>query len=93
MSSPYDRLRDVVQRLPESPGVYKFFDEEKILIYVGKAKNIRKRVTSYFTKNSGVNRKTLKLVSEISDIDFTVANTEFDALLLENNFIKQNKPK
>ena len=93
MSSSYDKLREIVHRLPESPGVYKFFDTEKTLIYVGKAKNIRKRVTSYFTKNSGVNRKTLKLVSEIDDIDFTVANSEFDALLLENNFIKQNQPK
>jgi excinuclease ABC subunit C len=93
MSTPYDRLRDVVQRLPDEPGVYKFFDEEKTLIYVGKAKNIRKRVTSYFNKNAGVNRKTLRLVSEIVSIDFTVANSEFDALLLENNFIKQNQPK
>lgn len=93
MTTPYDRLREVVQRLPDEPGVYKFFDEDRTLIYVGKAKNIRKRVTSYFNKNAGVNRKTLKLVSEIADIDFTVANSEFDALLLENNFIKQNQPK
>lgn len=93
MATPYEKLRDVVQRLPDEPGVYKFFNDEKTLIYVGKAKNIRKRVTSYFNKNTGVNRKTLKLVSEIDAIDFTVANTEFDALLLENNFIKQNQPK
>jgi excinuclease ABC subunit C len=88
-----DRLKEIVHRLPESPGVYKFYSEDDILIYVGKAKNIKKRVTSYFTKNTGVNRKTLKLVSEIGRIDFTVSNTEFDALLLENNFIKQNQPK
>lgn len=93
MTTPYDRLREVVQRLPESPGVYKFYSDDDILIYVGKAKNIKKRVTSYFTKSTGVNRKTLKLVSEIIRIDFTVSNTEFDALLLENNFIKQNQPK
>lgn len=93
MTSPTDRLKEIVHRLPESPGVYKFFSKEDILIYVGKAKNIKKRVTTYFTKNSGVNRKTLKLVSEIHRIDFTVSNTEFDALLLENNFIKQNQPK
>src|SRR6187431_145502 len=93
MDAPIDRLKEIVHRLPESPGVYKFYSEDDILIYVGKAKNIRKRVTSYFTKNTGVNRKTLKLVSEIADIDFTVSNTEFDALLLENNFIKQNQPK
>jgi excinuclease ABC subunit C len=93
MNAPIDRLKEIVHRLPESPGVYKFYSEDDILIYVGKAKNIKKRVTSYFTKNSGVNRKTLKLVSEIDRIDFTVSNTEFDALLLENNFIKQNQPK
>lgn len=93
MSSSYDRLKEVVQRLPESPGVYKFYNDEDVLIYIGKAKNIKKRVTSYFTKSTGVNRKTLKLVSEIIRIDFTVSNTEFDALLLENNFIKQNQPK
>ncbi|HTE34139.1 MAG TPA: excinuclease ABC subunit UvrC [Chryseolinea sp.] len=93
MADAYDRLKEVVQRLPDSPGVYKFFNEEQVLIYVGKAKNIKKRVTSYFTKSTGVNRKTLKLVSEIANIDFTVSNSEFDALLLENNFIKQNQPK
>ncbi len=93
MTSPIDRLKEIVHRLPESPGVYKFYSEDDILIYVGKAKNIKKRVTSYFTKNTGVNRKTLKLVSEINRIDFTVSNSEFDALLLENNFIKQNQPK
>ncbi len=93
MTTPIDRLKEIVHRLPESPGVYKFYSEDDILIYVGKAKNIKKRVTSYFSKNTGVNRKTLKLVSEINRIDFTVSNTEFDALLMENNFIKQNQPK
>jgi excinuclease ABC subunit C len=89
----YDRLKEVVSRLPESPGVYRFYNDEDELIYVGKAKSIRKRVSSYFNKQSGVNRKTLRLVSEIQKIDYTVSNTEFDALLLENNFIKQNQPK
>jgi len=93
MDTLIDRLREVVQRLPDSPGIYRFYNEEDVLIYVGKAKNIKKRVTSYFSKSTGVNRKTLKLVSEICRIDFTVSNTEFDALLLENNFIKQNQPK
>ena len=88
-----DRLRDVVQRLPDSPGVYKFYNQEGVLIYIGKAKSIKKRVSSYFSKSSGINRKTLRLVSEIANIDYTVSNTEFDALLLENNFIKQNQPK
>ena len=88
-----DRLREVVQRLPDSPGVYKFYSQEGVLIYIGKAKSIKKRVSSYFSKSSGINRKTLRLVSEIANIDYTVSNSEFDALLLENNFIKQNQPK
>jgi excinuclease ABC subunit C len=89
----YDLLKEVVSRLPETPGVYKFYNEQEELIYVGKAKSIRKRVSSYFNKQAGVNRKTLRLVSEIAKIDYTISNTEFDALLLENNFIKQNQPK
>lgn len=93
MVDMYDRLKDVVQRLPDSPGVYKFYNSEDVLIYIGKAKSIKKRVSSYFSKASGINRKTLRLVSEIAKIDYTVSNTEFDALLLENNFIKQNQPK
>jgi excinuclease ABC subunit C len=88
-----DRLKEVVQRLPDSPGVYKFYNKDGILIYIGKAKSIKKRVSSYFSKSSGINQKTLRLVSEIVNIDYTVSNTEFDALLLENNFIKQNQPK
>lgn len=88
-----DQLKDVVSRLPDEPGVYRYYDEADQLIYVGKAKSLKKRVSSYFSKSTGVNRKTLRLVSEIRRIDFTVANSEFDALLLENNFIKQNQPK
>lgn len=93
MAGREDRLKEVVQRLPDSPGVYKFYNSEGVLIYIGKAKSLKKRVSSYFSKSSGINRKTLKLVSEIDSIDYTVSNTEFDALLLENNFIKQNQPK
>ena len=88
-----DALKEKVASLPDSPGIYKFYNKDNILIYVGKAKSLRKRVTSYFTKQSVYNRKTEKLVSEIRNIEFTLANTEFDALLLENNFIKQNQPK
>jgi excinuclease ABC subunit C len=86
-------LKEVVSRLPDSPGVYRFYNDQNELIYVGKAKSLRKRVSSYFNKQAGVNRKTLRLVSEISRIDYTISNSEFDALLLENNFIKQNQPK
>ncbi|MEQ8424554.1 MAG: excinuclease ABC subunit UvrC, partial [Cyclobacteriaceae bacterium] len=88
-----DALKPQVASLPDSPGIYKFANKEGILIYVGKAKNLKKRVNSYFTKQSQYNRKTEKLVSEIANIEYTITNSEFDALLLENNFIKQNQPK
>lgn len=88
-----DQLKQHIQLLPDSPGVYRFYNSDDILIYVGKAKNIKKRVSSYFNKIEGVNRKTLRLVSEINKIEYTVSGTEFDALLLENNLIKQNQPK
>ncbi|MBK5279123.1 MAG: excinuclease ABC subunit C, partial [Bacteroidia bacterium] len=86
-------LVEQVSSLPDVPGVYRFYNNEEILIYVGKAKSLKKRVNSYFTKQSQNNRKTEKLVSEIFKIEYTIAPSEFDALLLENNFIKQNQPK
>ncbi|UII34230.1 excinuclease ABC subunit UvrC [Fulvivirga ulvae] len=79
--------------LPNSPGVYKFFNKDEELIYVGKAKSLKKRVASYFSKSHQLNRKTKKLISEIVSMEYTLANTEFDALLLENNLIKENQPK
>jgi excinuclease ABC subunit C len=88
-----DTLKAVIAQLPDSPGVYKFFNSESIIIYVGKAKSLKKRVSSYFNKQSTYNRKTEKLVSEIRSIEFTLAESEFDALLLENNFIKQFQPR
>lgn len=86
-------LKQAISILPDLPGIYRFYDSENSLIYVGKAKNIRKRVSSYFNKNAGVNLKTQRLVSEIDHVDYTVSDSEFDALLMENNFIKQNHPK
>ncbi len=88
-----DVLKGQVASLPDSPGVYRFYNTEETLIYVGKAKSLKKRVSSYFNKQSQYNRKTEKLVSEICKIEYTIAPSEFDALLLENNFIKQNQPK
>src|SRR6478735_10250085 len=88
-----DVLKEQVASLPDSPGVYRFYNEDEILIYVGKAKSLKKRVSSYFNKQSQYNRKTEKLVSEIDRIEYTLAPSEFDALLLENNLIKQNQPK
>lgn len=86
-------LKRSLDHLPHQAGVYKFFDSAKTLIYVGKAKDLRKRVSSYFTKSSGHNRKTLQLVHEITSLEYVVVNSEFDALLLENNLIKENQPK
>jgi len=88
-----ESLKAIVSNLPDSPGVYRYYNEEDVLIYVGKAKSLKKRVSSYFNKQSQYSRKTEKLVSEIRKIEYTLANTEFDALLLENNLIKQNQPK
>ena len=81
-----------LKTLPDSPGVYQYFDKNEVVIYVGKAKNLKKRVTSYFTKNHE-NAKTRILVKQIINIKHIVVNTETDALLLENNPIKKYKPK
>lgn len=78
--------------LPENPGCYLFLDKSKKIIYIGKAKNLKKRVTSYFTKKDH-DSKTQALVEHINEIDFIATNTEVEALLLENNLIKKNKPK
>jgi excinuclease ABC subunit C len=85
--------RNEVNKLPDQPGVYTFYDEERTLIYVGKAKSLKKRVGSYFNRSTSTSRKTLKMVSEIRKIEFTIVNSEFDALLLENSLIKKNQPK
>lgn len=81
------------QTLPDHPGVYKYFNEENELIYVGKAKSLKKRVSSYFNKNTGVNLKTRRMVKEIVRIEITLVDSELDALLLENNLIKKIQPK
>lgn len=82
-----------VSKLPSQPGVYRFLNKQGKAIYVGKAKDLKKRVASYFNKSSLPNRKTMRMVWEISTIECTVVNSEFDALLLENNLIKKNQPK
>lgn len=86
------RLKAIVSNLPDKPGSYQYYDEHGTIIYVGKAKNLKNRVSSYFHKE--VDRyKTKVLVSKIHDITYTVVNTEEDALLLENNLIKKYQPK
>lgn len=85
-------LKDIVSRLPDKPGSYQFYDDTKTIIYVGKAKNLKSRVSSYF--HAEVDRfKTKVLVSKIFDISYTVVNTEEDALLLENALIKKYNPR
>ena len=85
-------LKGIVSRLPEKPGSYQFYDDKHTIIYVGKAKNLKARVSSYF--HTEVDRfKTKVLVSKIHDISYTVVNTEEDALLLENSLIKKYNPK
>ncbi len=79
--------------VPDKPGIYKFFSGDNSLIYVGKAKNLRKRVSSYFVNKAGHNRKTQILISEIRKVEYTISESEFDAFLLENNLIKENQPK
>lgn len=83
----------LLKSLPEEPGIYKFYNEEKSIIYVGKAKNLKKRVNSYFGSNKNKDRKTRRLVSQIEDVQFSVVLRESEALLLENNLIKQHQPK
>jgi excinuclease ABC subunit C len=86
-------LKSYVHLLPENPGVYRFYDATGNLLYVGKAKNLKKRVLSYFGTKQTHNRKTMRLVAETRTIEYTVAESEFDALLLENNLIKQYQPR
>ena len=90
--STNEYLRGIVLNLPSSPGIYQYLNKEGVIIYVGKAKNLKRRVYSYFSKEHQ-SAKTRVLVSKIADIRYIVVNTEEDALLLENNLIKKYKPR
>ncbi|MCC8410819.1 excinuclease ABC subunit UvrC [Mucilaginibacter sp. UR6-1] len=85
--------RAALKNIPHRPGVYQFWDSENELIYIGKAKDLRNRVTSYFNKDLNVNAKTRVLVSKIRNITFTIVDTEVDAWLLENSMIKKHQPR
>lgn len=87
-----DYLKEIYLSLPELPGTYQFYNNEGKIIYVGKAKNLKRRVSSYFQKNI-LDKKTRFLVSKICDISYSVVNTEDDALLIEDSLIKQYQPK
>ena len=86
-------IKNKVKILPDAPGVYKYFDKEGKILYIGKAKSLKKRVSSYFNKKQHENGKTRILVSKIWDVNITVVPTEMDALLLENSLIKEFQPK
>lgn len=90
--STNEYLRGIVLNLPSTPGIYQYLNKEGVIIYVGKAKNLKRRVYSYFSKEHQ-SAKTRILVSKIADIRYIVVNTEEDALLLENNLIKKYKPR
>ena len=87
-----EHIRNILAVIPEKPGCYQYFDEKGTIIYVGKAKNLKRRVSSYFTKEHD-NNKTRVLVKQIRDLKYVVVDTEEDALLLENNLIKQYRPR
>ena len=88
-----EQLKTQINTLPNRPGIYQFYDEEDVLIYVGKAKKIKNRVSSYFNNNAHLNGKTRVLIKKIRRLSFVETATELDALLLENNLIKQYQPK
>ena len=91
MKGSDDHIKLLLKRIPESPGVYQYFDKEGQIIYVGKAKNLHRRVNSYFNKDHQ-SSKTRQLVAHIADIRYVVVDSEQDAFLLENNLIKQYQP-
>src|SRR5687767_3568943 len=88
----HEEFQQVAANLPAFPGIYKYYNNASELLYVGKAKNIRKRVASYFNKTIS-SYKTYELVKRISKIEFTIVNSEQDAFLLENSLIKQFQPR
>jgi excinuclease ABC subunit C len=88
-----EKVEQILKLLPQQPGVYQYFDEAGDILYVGKAKNLKNRVSSYFNKQQYENGKTKVLVRKIADIKYIVVETELDALLLENSLIKKYKPR
>lgn len=89
----YDKLNPVIKTLPDNPGIYQYYDENGKILYVGKAKNLKKRVSSYFNKENSQSGKLRVLVKKIAEIRHIVVDTELDALLLENNLIKKYQPR
>ncbi len=92
MATVNEHIQSILQRIPEKPGVYQYFNAEGVIVYVGKAKNLKRRVSSYFQKDQQTN-KTRQLVKHIADIKYIIVESEQDAFLLENNLIKQYQPR
>lgn len=86
-------LKHLLKNLPHHPGVYKMKDKDGTIIYVGKAKDLKNRVSSYFNKSNDQTPKTQKMVEQITDIDYTIVDSELEALILETNLIKELRPK
>lgn len=88
-----DYLKNIIRNIPQKPGCYQYYDDKGVIIYVGKAKNLKKRVSSYFTKSHEDSPKTRILVSKIKDIKYIIVESEEDTLLLENSLIKEFQPR
>ena len=88
-----EKIKRLLKTIPETPGVYQYFDESGMILYVGKARNLRKRISSYFNHYNDLSPKIRILVKKIYDIKTIVVENEIDALLLENNLIKERQPK
>ncbi len=93
VKSVQPHIQTLIKFLPDQPGVYQFYDENGVIIYIGKAKNLKKRVGSYFNKQKFESFKVKVLVNKISEVKYVVVNSEADALLLENNLIKKHQPR
>ncbi|HPU95079.1 MAG TPA: GIY-YIG nuclease family protein, partial [Candidatus Gracilibacteria bacterium] len=93
MNETSKKIKTVLKNLPDKPGVYKMIDSGGRVIYIGKAKNLKKRVGSYFQKTKTFSTRTQKLVENVDDISYTVVNSELEALILELNLIKELRPK
>ncbi|MBI2453558.1 GIY-YIG nuclease family protein, partial [Candidatus Peregrinibacteria bacterium] len=86
-------LINIIPDIPQTSGIYRMLDAEKHVLYVGKAKNLRKRVQSYFRKNAALSARTRKLLEVTHSLDYTQTDTELEALMLESNLIKELRPK
>jgi excinuclease ABC subunit C len=88
-----EEIKSILSELPNAPGIYRYYNVDNELIYVGKAKNLRKRVANYFVQKKILDAKTRTMVRKINKVEYTLVNSEYEALLLENNLIKENHPR